>query len=251
MCALPASGTVHSMSFAYWTEAGRSLARNVRTPGFARELATAGLRRDAGPKAPTVFVLDAYPEADGVAVEMGEVAYRRSNLDPMEQYVLAVLAKLREPRRIFEIGTYDGASTVLLARNAPNAQILTLDLPPAHARAATVEKEVENAAAGAGSRFRSAPEAERITQLYGDSRMFDFSPWLGSVDLVLVDAGHDYDCAHADTVNALRLLAPGGLIVWDDYQVGWPGVVRAVDECRQPVRHIASTDLAVFDSARR
>lgn len=236
------------MDSAYWRTAAVSLARNTRsTPGFATDLLRSGLVRDARPKAPSLFMLDAYPEIEGVTVELGEITYRLSNLDPTEQYVLAALARLRQPARIFEMGTYDGATTLLLARNAPNASIYTLDLAPESAVKASVAHEAENAAAGAGMRFAGGPESARITQLYGDSRAFDFSPWAGTIDLVLVDAGHDYDCAKPDTDNAFRLLAPGGLILWDDYVVGWPGVVRAVDESRRAIKRFASTDLAFYD----
>ena len=40
----------------------------------------------------------------------------------------------------------------------------------------------------------------------------------------------------ADSVTALKLISRAGVIVWDDYVRGWPGVVAAVDElgCRSP-----------------
>lgn len=234
------------MDLGYWSGAASSFARNLRTAGFAREVATAGLVRDQRPAAPTRFVLDAFPELEGLSVDLGEISYRRSNLDPMEQFALSALCQARHPKVVFEIGTYDGASTLLLARNAPEARVVTLDLPPDESDEATVAEEVRNASQGAGSRFHGTPEEARIEQLLGDSRVFDFSPWYGTVDLVLVDAGHEYDCASADSRNALKLLAPGGMVVWDDYQVGWPGVVRAVDELGLPVVHLASTDFAVY-----
>lgn len=167
-------------------------------------------------------------------------------MDPLEQYVLGALAQVRQPRRIFEIGTYDGATTLLLARNAPDAEVFTLDLPPEGAGAATVTEEVKNAGQGVGRRFRGTDESERITQLLGDSRTFDFGPWYGTVDFVVVDGGHELDCVRADTATAFRLLKPGGVIVWDDYERGWPGVVQAVDECGRPTTHIAGTALAVY-----
>lgn len=232
-----------------------SLGRNLlHTPGFARELAGSGIRRDSRPAVPTRHLLDAYPEADAVEVELGTVRYRLSNLDPSEQYVLGALARLRPPQRAFEIGTYDGASTLLLARNAPKAEIFTLDLPPSDAASATLTEEASNAAEGVGSRFRSTPEATRIIQLLGDSRTFDFSPWYGSVDLVIVDGGHELGCTRPDTANALRLLRPGGVVVWDDYTPGWPDVVRAVDELPADVHrcivHIDQTGFAIYDRAR-
>ena len=182
-----------------------------------------------------------------MAINLGVVEYRRSNLDPMEQFALAAIARLRQPRTIFELGTYDGATTLLLARTAPHARILTLDLDPTLASAATVADEVENARTGVGSRYAGRPEADRIEQLFGDSRRFDFSPWLGTVDLVLVDAGHEYDSVAVDTATAFRLLRCNGVVVWDDYMVGWPGVVRAVDESQRNIFHLAGTDFAVYD----
>ncbi len=55
------------------------------------------------------------------------------------------------------------------------------------------------------------------------------------MDLILVNAGHEYEYVQADTANALKMLSPAGLLVWDDYHVGWPGVVRAVEEVALPI----------------
>lgn len=201
--------------------------------------------------APEVFMLTLYPEIENQEVEMGKVRFRRSNQDPLEQFFLAAYCRLREPRRIFEIGTYDGSTTLLLARNAPDARIFTLDLPPEAASVATVRGEEEHAASGnVGSAYRGTPEEARIEQLYGDSRTFDFEPWMASIDLVSVDGGHTYECVASDTATAKRLLAPGGAIVWDDYEPVWPDVVRAVDECGLPASHIKHTGLAIVDTGR-
>jgi hypothetical protein len=53
--------------------------------------------------------------------------------------------------------------------------------------------------------------------LLGDSRIFDFSPWARTIDLVLVDGGHDFEMALAHTFSAQWLLALGGVMVWDDH----------------------------------
>jgi predicted O-methyltransferase YrrM len=195
-------------------------------------------------------MLDRYPEIQNLAIDTGSFAYRRSNQDPMERFFLAALCLLRKPKRIFEIGTYDGSTTLLLATHAPEAQVFTIDLPPQAAHAATVVEEAAHAASGRiGTVFSGRPENARIQQLLGDSRTFDFGPWNDSIDLVVVDGGHSYDCASADSRTALQLIAPGGMIVWDDYERGWPDVVRAVDETAVPTIQIASTGFAVYDSA--
>jgi len=49
-----------------------------------------------------------------------------------------------------------------------------------------------------------------------------------SIDIVYVDAGHDYDNVKADIKNWMPKLKPGGWMTGDDYE--WPGVQKAVNE---------------------
>lgn len=198
-------------------------------------------------------LLEHYPEAVGMTVAMGDVTYRVSNMDPFELYCLAAITRIRRPKTIFEFGTYDGATTLWLAKNAPEAQVFTLDLPPkllGDWEKATLATGAEEDG-GLGSRFRGTSYEARITQLLGDSRTFDYSDFVGRMDLVLVDADHSYECARSDTENALKLLSPAGVAVWDDY--GWPGVIRAIEEAADehgftPV-HLIPSELAVYDRA--
>jgi len=247
----------------HWARALGSLAsnsfRDVSAPRrrgfeFTRRWLSFGLEYDRRPRARQAPFLDIYPNADGVGVALGDVAYRRSNANAFEIYCLSCIARLKDARRIFEIGTFDGATTLQLARTCPQSQVFTLDLPPdfpADFRASPVKDEVENVqSGGVGRRFAGAPEAARIVQLYGDSRRFDYTPWQGTIDLVFVDACHEYEFALADSHTALKLLAPHGVVVWHDYEPGWPGVVRAVDSLLRdyPIVCIDKTALAVMDS---
>lgn len=58
------------------------------------------------------------------------------------------------------------------------------------------------------------------------------------VDLLHIDAGHEYDAVSSDLQAWSRLLAPNGTIIMDDYMwddakqasTGWPGVAKAVNE---------------------
>lgn len=229
--------------------------RNLRHKEFVTQVATAGLRADAEPKAIKASFFEAYPEARGQMVPMGEVRYRRWNMDPIEQYCLAAIAAVRKPKRIFEIGTFDGATSLLLSRMVPEAHVYTLDLRPDEIGGpdALLTRAHANVG-GMGSRLRGVPEASRITQLYGDSRQFDFSPYFGQIDLVVVDGGHDADCVVPDTDNALRMVAPEGMVVWDDYTASWPAVVDAVDGAAKRfglrVVRLVPTDIAVYDTTK-
>jgi predicted O-methyltransferase YrrM len=232
----------------------QSLSRNLTRKEFAVQVLMSGLRADAEPKAKVLDFLKAFPESKRVPVELGEVRYRIWNMDPTEQFCVAAMAAVRKPQRVFEIGTFDGTISLLIARNAPDAHVTTLDLPPDADPKAKGPSSAKNRAGGTGSRFVGQPERERITQLLGDSRSFDFSPYFGSMDMVVVDGGHRADCVIPDTANALKMLAPGGLVVWDDYVPRWPDVIKAVDEVasrnRLPIVRIANTGLAVLDSTR-
>jgi predicted O-methyltransferase YrrM len=240
------------MDMAYWSKAFRSFARNSRSKDFLRQVFTAGLRADAAPKALPVNFIRSYPEAKRQIVPMGDVRYRLWNMDPLEQYCLASLAGLRQPERIFEIGTFDGGTTLMLARMVPHARVYTLDLPPDHQDG--INEVALARVDGAGSRFRDAPEGDRIAQLFGDSREFDFTPYYGKMDMVVVDGGHEADCVTADTENALNMVSPGGVVVWDDYSPQWIDVVKAVDDAARRrgvlVARLVNTEIALYDATR-
>ena len=152
--------------------------------------------------------------------------YRKENADTrllMELTSLAYLVRSIRARTIFEMGTFVGRMTRLLALNAgPEARVFTLDLPRSD-----VLHDV-------GRDYRNTPEASRITQLHGDSATFDFGPWHGQCDFVWVDACHDYRYVKMDTESALKLVRPGGWIGWHDYRHSspWSGVTRGVRDFR-------------------
>lgn len=138
---------------------------------------------------------------------------------------------------VFEIGTFDGRTTLNLARNVPKGvAIETLDLP---SRGDTVyplvggENEFTEKLTP-GVRFQNIaatddPSTGRIQQHIGDSATFNFKPFYGKCSLVFVDGSHAYDYVLKDTETALELVAPEGVIVWHDYGI-WPDVTRGLEE---------------------
>ncbi len=180
------------------------------------------------------------------------------NVNLVELAVLNSLCRTHHPKTILEIGTFDGRTTLNLALNS-EAQVFTLDLPvTTEAKLGTVGgdiKYVDKPRHAIGARFAQPPHdalpcAQRITQLYGDSATFDFSPWHGKIDFVFVDGAHNYDYVMNDSRAAFRLLRPeGGVIVWHDYGK-WMDVTRALDEIQASAPslalvHIKDTSLVV------
>lgn len=146
--------------------------------------------------------------ASEVAFPATEISRTRNMVLPLaELLTVGAICRQHRPKWIFEIGTFTGATSLLIAMNIGDEdRVFTLDLPP-----------IETSSYSAGSAFAGTPYADRITQLYGDSGEFDFSPWYGKIDLVFIDANHTYPFVKADSDSAFKLLAPGGVIMWDDY----------------------------------
>jgi len=69
------------------------------------------------------------------------------------------------------------------------------------------------------------------------------------LDLVLIDGGHSSSIVRADTENALRLLDPQGVVLWDDYFYLYPDVVSYLDSLAAEGRRMVSikgTNLVVY-----
>lgn len=147
-----------------------------------------------------------------------------------EQLKLGILVRGMAARRIFEIGTFDGDMTCYLAMQVPDTHIWTLDLAPEDFDRINAIHTVWFRGEDIGREFRDTPEASRITQLWGNTETFDFSAWRSTIDLVFVDAAHDYTHVLQDSRNALMLARPGGWVVWHDFVPQWAGLVQAVHE---------------------
>lgn len=172
-----------------------------------------------------------------------------------ELKVISNLVHRLQPKTIFEIGTFEGRTTLNMALNAPHATIVTLDLPGSELGNTQLEIAVGEARyidkPQSGGRFLNHPASSRITQVYGDSATFDFSPYHATVDLVFIDGSHAYDYVLNDTWKALDIVAPGGTILWHDY-TNWDGVREALNTVYQEdprcrgIRHIGGTSIAVL-----
>ncbi len=115
---------------------------------------------------------------------------------------LSVLTAAVQARRVLEIGTLGGFSTIWLARGAgPEGRVVTLEYEPKHAEVARAN--VERAGLG-----------DRVEILVGAA--LDTLPTLsgGAYDLIFIDADKENYPAYLDW--AVRLARPGSVIVADN-----------------------------------
>jgi len=99
-----------------------------------------------------------------------------------------------------------------------------------------------------GTALRDFATASRVTQIRANSLTYDFTPHVASADLVLVDAGHGYEHGVSDTNAALRIVRPGGIILWDDFEPFWHELVHGICDAMEGRRlgWLAGTSLGVY-----
>jgi predicted O-methyltransferase YrrM len=115
--------------------------------------------------------------------------------------LLELLARIRGARRILEIGTLAGYSTICLARGAgPDGRVVSLEFDPRHAEVA--RRNLQRAAVG-----------DRVEVIVGAA--LDTLPTLsGPFDFFFIDADKENNSAYVEW--AVRLAEPGAVIVVDN-----------------------------------
>jgi predicted O-methyltransferase YrrM len=174
-----------------------------------------------------------------------------------EAWVLAVLSK--GAKNIFEFGTCTGKTTYLMAINSnENARIMTITLSPTeidqYEKKATDDKgaikDALSESAFTKFLYANTNVESKITQLFGDSKHFDETPYRKKMDLVFIDGSHAYSYVLSDSQKAFEMLAPKGMILWHDYRGPnqTKDVFKALNELSKKVSlmHIKETSLVVY-----
>lgn len=149
------------------------------------------------------YLYDLLPRGDKLTREMENYAHRHGHfiIGPAVARLLALLAQISGARRIFEMGSAIGYSTVWLARAAgPGAEIFYTDGNPANARLAQ-------------GYFKRSGVLSRIHVLTGDAvALLRKTP--GKFDFIFNDVDkHQYPAALRAALPKLR---SGGLLVTDN-----------------------------------
>jgi predicted O-methyltransferase YrrM len=149
------------------------------------------------------YLYQLLPERDAVIREMEEYAaqHRVPIIGPAVARLLSLLVQVSEAKRIFEMGSAIGYSTIWLARAAgPRGKVIYTDGDPEKARRAT-------------EYFRRAGIAKRIEVKVGDAIEF-LKKTPGTFDLIFNDVDkHQYPAALR---AALPKVKRGGLLITDN-----------------------------------
>lgn len=132
------------------------------------------------------------------------------------------LWRLAAGKRVLEVGSYFGLSTICLARDAES--VLTVDphdgrgTPIPQPTFETLQKNLER-----------HNVSDKVTTFIGTLASDDFPG--GEFDFIFIDGAHDLESVRADIAAVLPMLAPGGLLAFHDYQSSNdPDVAVAVNE---------------------
>ncbi|HEV7853900.1 MAG TPA: O-methyltransferase, partial [Mycobacterium sp.] len=118
--------------------------------------------------------------------------------------LLSLLARMANAKRVLEIGTLAGYSTISLARGVgPDGRVVTLEFEPRHA-------------AVARKNFERAGVAERVEVIVGTA--LDTLPRLAergeTFDMFFIDADKENNVAYVEW--AIKLGRPGSVVVVDN-----------------------------------
>jgi predicted O-methyltransferase YrrM len=150
-------------------------------------------------------LVPADPVLDGVLRRSADAGLPAINVAPNQGKFLHLLARIRGARRILEIGTLGGYSTIWLARALPkDGELITLEVDENHARVARGslrEADLSNIVS-----VVVGPAVDTLARMVADeTRPFD---------LIFIDADKRSNPDYL--AYALKLSAPGTVIVCDN-----------------------------------
>ncbi len=158
----------------------------------------------------------------------------RWQVAPEQGQFLALLVKLIGARRILEVGTFTGYSALCMAAELPeDGRLLCCDLPGDYN--ATARRYWAEAGVAERIELRLGPALDTLATLTD-----------GAFDLAFIDADKANYPVYLE--EALRLVRPGGLILFDN--VLWSGRVLEIEPESEDTRAIQTLNRALRDDAR-
>jgi predicted O-methyltransferase YrrM len=179
------------------------------------------------------------------------------SMSAFEYVVIVKLINLVDPKRIFEFGTYMGATTKFILENLDFEQdedrkIFTIDLDSLEGVFFEGDDGLLAKKVLRTKRLYSESEyANKVEQIFMDSIHFDGNNIKEKMDFILIDANHSLPYVRKDTENAFRMLTPSKhVVIWDDYEhpdfTELTGYVDSLARSGKRIFHVEGTQLAIL-----
>jgi predicted O-methyltransferase YrrM len=126
-------------------------------------------------------------------------------VSPTQGKLLYLLAQMQDARKILEVGTLGGYSTIWLARSLPaGGRVITLEVSPKHAEIAGAN--IADAGVAGKVEVRIGPAIESLPKLVAENQ--------GPFDLIFIDADKENNAPYFEW--ALKLSRRGTVIIVDN-----------------------------------
>jgi predicted O-methyltransferase YrrM len=156
-----------------------------------------------------MYIVDALFEADPVLDAVLAANHDQGlpaiDVSPAQGKLLSLLARMQGAKKILEIGTLGGYSTIWMARALPvGGKIVTLELDPHHATVARLN--FERAGVAERVELRVGPALQSLAALSAENA--------GPFDVIFIDADKPNNPHYLSW--AMRLSRPGTVIICDN-----------------------------------
>ena len=191
-----------------------------------------------GYEAPTEEQIQVFEDWKNETPERAQHVY--GTMNSKEAALVQSVIRALQPRTMFEFGTHQGILSQRMMEAAPgDAVLFTLDIPPEELPNTFIPQDktnldyVRHSSEEMGKHI-SATYQNRVMRMLGDSARVDLGAFHDSIDLVVVDGGHQYEVAKADINEGWQMLTSGGVMLIDDYKsLRTEGVILAVLELKR------------------
>ncbi|MES0033455.1 O-methyltransferase [Mesorhizobium sp. M0040] len=150
-------------------------------------------------------LFEADPALDAVLAANHDQGLPPIDVSPAQGKLLSLLARMQGAKKVLEIGTLGGYSTIWMARALPmDGKVVTLELDPHHASVA--RSNFERAGVSGRVELRVGPALQSLAALGAENA--------GPFDFIFIDADKPNNPHYLSW--AMRLSRPGTVIVCDN-----------------------------------
>jgi len=142
----------------------------------------------------------------------------------------SLVRQLSSGAKVVELGSFQGRSSVVIASVLPPGGMLyCVDHFKGSLEHQGNEFKLDDLLSKFTSNIKNHHVDDKIALLVMDTLQAANEFEMESVDLLFVDASHDYESIRADILYWYSKLKVGGLLVCHDYSTYWPGVREAIE----------------------